>query len=233
MKQLTQYFINRHIETVLDIGTGKGEFIHVLKEVFPMAKITGIDPVSESIIEARQKYLDVVFCKMGAEEINYNDNSFDVASISMALHHLMDAEQALSEMKRVVRTGGWIIVNELFSDNLNEAQKVHRLYHHFRSKTDRILGISHNETFKKDEIIELIRSSGIRIKYSYEYIEEENLITSPEQVEEYAGKMIEMLENVKEYPEYITLKPRIDEFREKALKYGFQPATRIVIVGEV
>jgi hypothetical protein len=52
-------------------------------------------------------------------------------------------------MQRIVKTGGWIIVNELFSDNLNPAQEVHKMFHHFRSKIDRLTGIYHNETFEK------------------------------------------------------------------------------------
>ena len=51
------------------------------------------------------------------------------------------------------------------------------------------------------------------------------------EIEERAVKMENMLEQVKKFPDYQQLKPRIAEFRELALKHGFQPATNVVIVG--
>jgi len=43
-------------------------------------------------------------------------------------------------------------------------------------------------------------------------------------------KMKQMLEKVKEKNEYETLLPQIEEFRNKAIKYGFQPATNLIVV---
>jgi len=128
---------------------------------------------------------------------------------------------------------GWIVVNELFSDNLNEAQEVHRLYHHFRSATDRVLGISHNETFRKYEIIQMVEKSGVNIQLHFECVEDKNLISGPEDIELRIENMEAALERIKGYAEYQLLQPKIEEFREKASKYGFQPATRIVLIGEV
>lgn len=233
MKQLVEYFKNSEVNKILDIGTGTGDFLTTLKKVFPEVKITGVDPNSESLNAASEKYPEIVFQKMGAEKLKFPDNTFDVASISMALHHLPDIEKAFSEMQRVVKPGGWIIVSELFSDNLNPAQEVHKMFHHFRSKTHRILGVSHNETFKKSEIIEMIENSGININFHFEFNQDVNLISNSSELEERVERMKEMLESVKDYPEYKALKPQIEEFRERAAKYGFQPATRIVAVGKV
>src|SRR5690606_33972620 len=137
MKQLKDFFADKTVSKILDTGTGTGDFIEVLKEVFPKAKITGIDPNTESLQEAAIKYPELTLAEMNAEKLEFTDNSFDLASISMALHHLPDIQKALKEMQRVVKPRGWIIVNELFSDNLNQAEEVHKMFHHFRSKIDR------------------------------------------------------------------------------------------------
>lgn len=233
MEQLEKYFKNKNIEFALDVGTGTGDFIKVLHKVLQNVKITGVDPNKESLIEAKEKYPDVDFRGMGAEKLEFQDNSFDVASISMALHHLPEIQKSLMEMQRVVKQGGWIIINELFSDNLNEAQEVHKLFHHFRSTTDRIIGISHNETFKKEEIIKMVKKSGIDVQFNFEFKQETNLISDPKDIDERVEKMKQMLERIKGYPEYESLKPQIEEFRTRILKYGFQPASRVVIVGLV
>jgi ubiquinone/menaquinone biosynthesis C-methylase UbiE len=231
MEQLIEYFQNKKVGTILDIGTGSGDFIVVLKKIFPASEIVGVDPNSDSLEEAKKLFSDVTFQEMGAEKLEFANDSFDVVSISMALHHLPEIEKSFLEIKRVVKPDGWIIISELFSDNLNPAQEVHKMFHHFRSKTHRILGVSHNETFKKGKIIKMIEDAGIKINFHFEFDAGGDFILNNEELESRVEKMKGMLESVKGYPEYKLLKPQIKEFGEKAAKFGFQPATRVVVVG--
>lgn len=232
MEQLKAYFSECEINSILDIGTGSGDFIEVLQDVFPQAQITGVDPDTESLQEAIKKYPGVSFGEMRAEILEFADNSFDLASISMALHHLPDIQTSLKEMLRVVKPGGWIIVNELFSDNLNPSQEVHKIFHHFRSKIDRLTGIYHQETFEKEQILHLVKAAGIQIQLSFENTIQTNLIASPGELDVRIEKMKQHLEKIKGLPEYEIYKPQIEEFRQRALLFGFQPATRIVVVGQ-
>lgn len=232
MRQLVEYFENKKIDKVLDVGTGTGDFIQVLKKAFNSAVITGVDPNTASLSVAKKEYPDVLFTEMGAEQLLFPDNSFDVTSISMALHHLPDIKKAFAEMIRVTKKDGWIIVSELYSNYLNPAQEVHKLFHHFRSKTDRLLGFSHNETFKKEEILEMTEDSGIHILSHFDFKKETNLISTEGELEERVKKMSDMLETIKHLPEYGSLNPEVEQFRNKAKKHGFQPATRVVIIGQ-
>jgi ubiquinone/menaquinone biosynthesis C-methylase UbiE len=232
MEKLVEYFNETEVKNILDVGTGTGDFLAVLEKAFPLAKITGVDPNRESIEEAKKLFPEVTFEKMYAENLGFQDHTFDLVSISMALHHLPEIGKAFAEMLRVLKPGGWIIVSELFSDNLNEAQEVHKMFHHFRGKTDRILGVSHNETFSKNEIIEMVKIAGIDIQYHFEFMKGVNLITTTEELDSRVEKMKGMLDSVKDYPEYKRLKPEINEFRERASKHGFQSATRVVVVGK-
>ena len=165
MEALTNFFLDKNCEHILDVGTGPGNFIKVLKETFPTAKITGVDPMTELLDEAKRKYPDVQFVQGVAERLPFPAGTFDVASISMALHHLTKVSKGLREIKRVVKKGGWIIIKEIISDDLNPAQEVQKMYHHFRSRIDRILGVSHHETFKKDQVIQMVEDSGISIQF--------------------------------------------------------------------
>ncbi len=232
MKQLIDFFQDNQIASILDVGTGTGDFLAVLKECCPKARISAIDPNTDSIKQAAEKYPEVAFREMSGESLVFSDNSFDMASISMALHHLSDVHRTLYEMQRVVKPGGWIIVNELFSDNLNPAQETHKFFHHFRSRIDRLNGVTHNETFKKEEILQLVRKSGIKIQLQFEFNKPENLISKPEDIEERVCKMHLMLKSVKVNIEQEEFLSTIEEFRERALKFGFQPATKLVIVGK-
>lgn len=233
MEQLKNYFSEFEVNSILDVGAGSGDFIAVLKNVFPKAKITGVDPDDDFLQEAKKRFTDCSFMKMNGEHLEFADNSFDLASISMALHHLPDIQKALIEMQRVVKPGGWIVVNELFSNNLNHAQEVHKMFHHFRSSIDRLTGVNHNETFEKEQILQMIEEAGIKVQFHFESREETNLIASPGELDVRIEKMKQHLEKIKGLPEYEIYKPQIEEFRQRALLFGFQPATRIVVVGQV
>ena len=233
MEPLTHFFIDQKIKNILDVGTGKGTFIPVLQNVFRNAEITGIDPDKETLKAASEAFPGLVFKQMAAEKLQFEDDTFDLASISMALHHLRKINRGLWEMKRVVKPGGWIILNELISDNLNPAQEVHKLYHHFRSKIDRMTGICHRETFTKDAIQQMLKVADIPVQFFFENKQDSNLIIDKTELASKVQKLEEALERIRDREEYETMKPQIEEFREKAVKHGFQMATRLVIVGRV
>ena len=61
MKQLQQFFQNKTVKTLLDVGTGTGSFISILKETFNNTKFTGIDPDKASLEKAAKLHHDVQF----------------------------------------------------------------------------------------------------------------------------------------------------------------------------
>ena len=233
MEPLTHFFIDKKIETILDVGTGKGAFIPVLQHTFSDAVITGVDPDEDSLNEARKAFPGLEFKKMTAEKLQFNDNAFDLASMSMALHHLRKINRGLWEMKRVVKPGGWIIINELISDNLNPAQEVHKLHHHFKSKVDRMTGICHRETFSKNAILQMLKVADIPIQFFFENKQHSDLITEKTELAAKVQSLEEALERINDREEYTSMKPQITEFAEKVMKHGFQMATRLVIVARV
>lgn len=233
MEKLIEFFKTKSVGSALDIGTGTGDFIPVLKSALPHATITGVDPNPESLAKAQGKYPEASFKEMTGEKLLYPDNTFDLVSISMALHHLPDIKKAFDEMKRVVKPGGWIIVNELFCDNLAPAQEVHKQYHHFRSTIDRLTRVSHNATFCKQEILDFVADSDIPILFDFEFRKEGSVIRSPEDIQERVTKMKIMLEKIKDRPEYGELSAEIEIFSQNAKRFGFEMATRVVVVGSV
>ena len=233
LQQLSVFFSDKKVTSVLDVGTGTGDFLELLLKVFPGAEFTGVDPLESSLEEAASKFPEVRFKKMSAENLDFENHQFDVAAISMALHHLSDIGAALAEMKRLVKPGGWIIINELVSDDLNAAQQVHRMLHHFRSKIDRMVGETHNETFTKSEVVQMAENAGIKVMFRFEDPKDETLVSDTTEIELKVEKLVQHIEKISGTPEYNALQPQIEEFRKVALKNGFQQATRIVLVGNV
>ncbi|MFV0589792.1 MAG: class I SAM-dependent methyltransferase [Draconibacterium sp.] len=232
MKQLIDFFEDKKVESVLDVGTGPGHYIPILEKVFPGVKIYGVDPDRDVLKEAANTYPFVNFSVMKGETLAFENNRFDAASISMALHHLSDVQASLKEMQRVVKPGGWMIINELFSDHLNSAQEVHKAMHHFRSKIDRLNGVCHNSSFKKSEILEMAEASGLKIRLSFEY---KRAAARPDvsAIEERKTKLYDAVETIKDKPEYEGFKKEIPLIEEALDRYGFEMATRLVLAGEV
>ena len=114
-------------EKLLEIGCGQGidaiEFIINGDENF---NYTGIDYSGNSVKEAIQNYESYrlinggrshLFMVSNAENLVFEDNSFDVVYSMGVIHHTKSIENAIKEIKRVLKPGGkcYIFVYRTFS----------------------------------------------------------------------------------------------------------------------
>ncbi len=230
MEPLINYFKDIEIETILDVGTGKGAFIHDLERIFPGAAITAIDPSIDSIDVARGYFPKVTFFAMGAEDIRFADETFDVVTMSKALHHLQKIKKGLKEIRRTVKPDGFIIIKEPVSDGLTPAQEVNKMYHHFRSAIDRLTGEYHRNTFTRKAILQMLKDAGLPVQFYFEQVRYSNLAEDEANMELRIDKMKQMLKKIEGHPDYEKFRVQIDDFSQKAVTYGMQPVTNLVIV---
>ena len=98
-------------DRVLDVATGTGDLALELRS--RGAEVVGTD-FSEAMLElARQKAPDVRFETGNALELSYSDGEFDAATVGFGARNFSDLRQGLSEMVRVVRPGGRVVVLEI------------------------------------------------------------------------------------------------------------------------
>ena len=237
MKPLQLFFEDKNVNRVLDIGTGTGDFMKVLNDTFgDGAQLIGIDPGEQRLKEARARFKEnghIEFRCMGGEHLHFEDDAFDVVSISNALHHLEDIEQSFNEMKRVVHSDGWIIIDELTDGELSEAQENQKMLHHFKSFVDRLHGISHRETWTKDEILAIIEENGIHPEHLFLHQRMKKPSFDELFLEEKYYEMENLLEELQGRPEYELKKDLLPLFKERIKKYGFQTATQLLVIGKV
>lgn len=90
---------------VLELGCGTGLFTQSFDETG--ARIVAIDVSDDLLNHARKKVVSsrVSFLKEDAEALTFEDESFDAVVGSSVLHHL-NMDKALSEMLRVLKSGG-------------------------------------------------------------------------------------------------------------------------------
>jgi SAM-dependent methyltransferase len=98
-------------DSVLEVGCGTGVLAReVIKKVGSTGSVTGLD-LSESMLEvARNICPDAHFQQGNATDLPFDDESFDVAIASFVLMFVPDPVQAVSELWRVLKPGGRMII---------------------------------------------------------------------------------------------------------------------------
>lgn len=84
------------IRSVLELGIGKGDFMETLMNCFDEdTEFVGIDIVEEYITVSQDRFKNrnnIKATKMSADDLLFQDSSFDLVCISNTLHHLDNIE---------------------------------------------------------------------------------------------------------------------------------------------
>jgi demethylmenaquinone methyltransferase/2-methoxy-6-polyprenyl-1,4-benzoquinol methylase len=108
-------------DRVLDVATGTGDLaLELAQRVAPGGTVVGAD-FSERMLElARDKSVGVAprevelrFEQANALSLPYRDDEFDAATVGFGARNFSDLRRGLSEMGRVVRPGGLVVVLEI------------------------------------------------------------------------------------------------------------------------
>lgn len=101
---------------VLEVGCGTGELLAAVAAETPGCSVTGIDPDHGALRIAQRKLderrLAARLVPGRAEELPFEDGSFDLVVSSLMLHHLDSRKkvQALREWHRVLAPGGALLL---------------------------------------------------------------------------------------------------------------------------
>lgn len=95
----------------LDAGCGTGRYSKYLQ--FLGHKVTGVDISPAMLHKARAGNRKINFIKSALTTLPLENESFDLAVCALALTHLPNLRPAISELFRVVRPGGHIIISDI------------------------------------------------------------------------------------------------------------------------
>lgn len=108
---LYKFLGNLKDKEVLDVGCGTGRLIKFMSE--RGAQVSGTD-VSEGMLEiARKNFPDLSFVKAEAENLPYEDNSFDLVVAAFVIVHLKNLDKFFEEVYRVLKDGGVFILSNI------------------------------------------------------------------------------------------------------------------------
>lgn len=113
---------------VLDIGVGTGNLTR--RFLARGITVTGIDPSDKMGEICRQKYQDITVMTGHFLDIPLPPQSIDLIVSSYAFHHLTAEEKvkAVSEMKKVLKPVGRIVIADLMFRNAAERERIENEY---------------------------------------------------------------------------------------------------------
>jgi demethylmenaquinone methyltransferase / 2-methoxy-6-polyprenyl-1,4-benzoquinol methylase len=121
---------------VLDVATGTGDLaIELARRVSPGGEVVGSDFAEAMLARARAKasagdarHVRPHFQWSDALELPYENDSFDAATVGFGARNFTDLARGLSEMARVVRPGGRVVVLEFTTPTRAPLSLFYRLW---------------------------------------------------------------------------------------------------------
>ena len=220
---------------VLDVATGAGGFVQfVLDGLRDHGEIIGIDTNpgrAEAFAAAFGDIPSVRFVEMDAHHLAFPDDSFDTACVSNSLHHLADPAPVLAEMRRVLRPGGHLLVNEMYRDGQSETQMTHVLLHHWWAAIDSAQGTFHAETYSRERILEVVGELGLEDLLTYDLVD----LTSDPKDPTTVAQLATAVERTVERAGALAIPPELagrgEALRRRIHDVGFHSATTLFAIG--
>jgi demethylmenaquinone methyltransferase/2-methoxy-6-polyprenyl-1,4-benzoquinol methylase len=120
--------------TLLDVATGTADVAILASSMLNIEKIIGID-ISDGMLEIGREKIKklslenkIELFNGDSEAIKFEDNSFDAVTVSFGVRNFQDLEKGLSEIKRVLKPGGKLMVLEFSKPKIPLVKAVYNFY---------------------------------------------------------------------------------------------------------
>ncbi len=123
-----------HPRKILDVATGTADVAIMTWKYLQPDQIIGID-ISEGMLQlGRQKVAKLLLNKHielvrgDSEAINFEENTFDAVTVAFGVRNFENLEKGLSEMYRVLRPGGKLVILEFSKPQKKWFKGIYNLY---------------------------------------------------------------------------------------------------------
>ncbi len=138
----------------LEIGVGSGRF------AVPLGIKTGVEPSDKMADISRKQGINVV--KGFAEELPFDDETFDYALIVVTICFVDDPIRTIKEAKRIIKKGGYLIIaivdRDSFLGQIYESIKDENKFYRYATffSTDDIIAMMKREGFNNIQTIQTL-----------------------------------------------------------------------------
>lgn len=127
-RQAVSFFRASPPGRVLDVACGTGDFVCALVRASPGSEVTGLDFSEEMLRIARRRMPGASFVQGDALALPFEAEAFDAVTVGFGLRNFVDIPKALSEMARVLKPGGSLVILEATRPEKRWKQKLFALY---------------------------------------------------------------------------------------------------------
>lgn len=126
-------------QTLLDVATGTGDLAIAMGKAMPTVRITGVDLCEEMLVVARTKNANpkITFIQGDAEQLSVEDETMDVVTAAFGVRNFENLEQGLREMRRVLKSGGKLVILEF---SMPENRIINAIYSFYFKKLLPLVG---------------------------------------------------------------------------------------------
>jgi demethylmenaquinone methyltransferase/2-methoxy-6-polyprenyl-1,4-benzoquinol methylase len=178
-KKAIRQLISLKPKNILDVATGTGDFALTSYQILKPEKITGID-ISDKMLEIGRKKIakaglenSIELLHGDSEAILFDDNSFDAVTVAFGVRNFENLEKGLSEIKRVLKPGGKLIVLECTKPSLPIIKQLYHFYMKFVTPEIGKIIAKNNEAYQylndsvlqfpeKESFIQILKQSDYR-----------------------------------------------------------------------
>jgi len=162
-RKLAKFLPERDNLSVLDVATGTGDvLISLLKKSNKISKAIGIDMAVKMLDVGNEKLeqlnlKDKIKLQQGnATDIKFDENTFDVATISFGIRNVNNLDLAIQNMYRVLKPNGRVLILE-FSLPINTIMKNLYLFY-FRNILPLIGGLISGDSYAYNYLNQSVES---------------------------------------------------------------------------
>ena len=139
-------------EAVLDVGCGTGALLDAVRRKNPHTELAGVDVSPHMLAIAAERLGPLVVLKQGqAESLPYPDAMFDVVVSTSVFHFIRNPCLALTEMWRVLKPEGRVVITDWCDDYL--ACQVCDLFLRFSNR-------AHFRTYGQTQCMQMMKDAG-------------------------------------------------------------------------
>ncbi len=101
-------------DNLIDIGCGPGGFLCEVEKRYPDIQLNAIDLSEEMVKETASRLSKTAVATVGdAEDMPLESCFYRVVTCNMSIHHYPHPQAAVNEMYRILRPGGYLILNDM------------------------------------------------------------------------------------------------------------------------
>ncbi len=133
-KKAIKLLLDLRPQKILDVATGTADVAIMASGILHPEKIIGID-ISEGMLAIGQKKVEklglqdtIQLLNGDSETIKFDDNSFDAVTVAFGVRNFENLEKGLSEIKRVLKPGGRLVVLEFSCPRSTTTKFFYNLY---------------------------------------------------------------------------------------------------------